>query len=168
MERKSAPDLIIMFCCQLSQHLGASRKARNGKSAKQLPIPRSCFSWWDDHGCGSTAKGSRAQERQEGNNNKASSVHYHGSPACLSGDDDTLLCSLKIRARWRTPLIPALGRQTQADPCEFKASLVFYRVSSWTARATLLRYNLRCPIHAGCLKIIKKTKPQSPRGRTNA
>jgi hypothetical protein len=32
---------------------------------------------------------------------------------------------------WRTPLIPALGRQRQA---EFEASLV-YRVSSRTARA---------------------------------
>ena len=29
---------------------------------------------------------------------------------------------------WHTPLIPALGRQRQADLCEFKASLV-YRVS---------------------------------------
>ena len=33
------------------------------------------------------------------------------------------------------PLIPALGRQRQADLCEFKASLV-YSVSSRTARAT--------------------------------
>ena len=33
-----------------------------------------------------------------------------------------------------TPLIPALGKQRQADP-EFEASLV-YRVSSRTARAT--------------------------------
>ena len=36
---------------------------------------------------------------------------------------------------WRTPLIPALGRQRQEDLCEFEASLV-YRVSSRTARAT--------------------------------
>ena len=35
---------------------------------------------------------------------------------------------------WRTPLIPALGRQKQADPCESEASLV-YRVRSRTARA---------------------------------
>jgi hypothetical protein len=33
------------------------------------------------------------------------------------------------------PLIPALGRQRQVDPCEFKAGLV-YRASSRTARAT--------------------------------
>ena len=33
------------------------------------------------------------------------------------------------------PLIPILGRQKQADLCEFKVSLV-YRVSSRTARAT--------------------------------
>ena len=36
---------------------------------------------------------------------------------------------------WHVPLIPALGRQRQADLYEFKASLV-YRVSSWIARAT--------------------------------
>jgi hypothetical protein len=35
---------------------------------------------------------------------------------------------------WRTPLIPALGRQRQAIS-EFEASLV-YRMSSRTARAT--------------------------------
>jgi hypothetical protein len=41
----------------------------------------------------------------------------------------------KINARqwWRTPLIPALGRQRQVDS-EFEVSLV-YRVSSGTARA---------------------------------
>ena len=33
------------------------------------------------------------------------------------------------------PVIPALGRQRQADLCEFKASLI-YSVSSRTARAT--------------------------------
>ena len=38
-------------------------------------------------------------------------------------------------AWWYVPLIPALGRQTQADLCEFKASLV-YKASSRTARAT--------------------------------
>jgi hypothetical protein len=26
---------------------------------------------------------------------------------------------------WHTPLIPALRRQKQADPCKFKASLVY-------------------------------------------
>jgi hypothetical protein len=37
---------------------------------------------------------------------------------------------------WRhTPFIPALGRQRQADLCEFKDTLV-YRVSSRTATAT--------------------------------
>jgi hypothetical protein len=40
------------------------------------------------------------------------------------------------RAWWRTPLIPALGRQRQVDllSSEFEASLV-YKVSSRTARA---------------------------------
>jgi hypothetical protein len=33
------------------------------------------------------------------------------------------------------PSMPALGRQTQEDLCEFKASLI-YRVSSRTTRAT--------------------------------
>jgi hypothetical protein len=33
-------------------------------------------------------------------------------------------------------LIQALGRQRQADLCEFEASLVVYRVSSRTAKAT--------------------------------
>jgi hypothetical protein len=33
------------------------------------------------------------------------------------------------------PLIPVLGRQKQAELCEFEASLI-YRVSSRTARAT--------------------------------
>jgi hypothetical protein len=36
---------------------------------------------------------------------------------------------------WCTPFIPALGRQRQADLCEFDASLV-YKVSFRTARAT--------------------------------
>ena len=36
---------------------------------------------------------------------------------------------------WRTPSVPALRRQRQAELCEFKASLV-YRVSSKTARVT--------------------------------
>jgi hypothetical protein len=33
---------------------------------------------------------------------------------------------------WRKPLIPALVRQRQADPCEFEASLI-YRVTFRTA-----------------------------------
>ena len=36
------------------------------------------------------------------------------------------------------PLIPELGRQRQADLCEFEVSLV-YRVSSRTARAVIQR-----------------------------
>jgi hypothetical protein len=39
------------------------------------------------------------------------------------------------QAWWHITLFPALGRQRQADVCEFKASLV-YRVISRTARAT--------------------------------
>ena len=36
---------------------------------------------------------------------------------------------------WHTPLTPALGRQSQADLCDFQASLV-NRASSRTAMAT--------------------------------
>jgi hypothetical protein len=36
---------------------------------------------------------------------------------------------------WRTPIIPALRRQRQADLCEFKASLV-YRASFRTDKDT--------------------------------
>ena len=39
---------------------------------------------------------------------------------------------------WRTPLFPALGRQRQADLCEFEASLV-YRASSRTTWAVTQR-----------------------------
>lgn len=35
---------------------------------------------------------------------------------------------------WCIPIIPAPGRQKQADPCAFEASLLFI-VSSGTARA---------------------------------
>ena len=37
------------------------------------------------------------------------------------------------RVWWHSPLIPALGRQSQADLCEFEASLVY---SSRTAKAS--------------------------------
>lgn len=36
--------------------------------------------------------------------------------------------------------MPAVGRQRQADICEFEASLVVYKVSSWTARATQRKF----------------------------
>ena len=39
---------------------------------------------------------------------------------------------------WRTPLIPALGRQRLADLCEFKASLI-YKMNSRTARTVTQR-----------------------------
>jgi hypothetical protein len=41
---------------------------------------------------------------------------------------------IKKSGQWRlTPLLPALGRQSQADLCELEASLV-YRVNSRTAQ----------------------------------
>ena len=50
----------------------------------------------------------------------------------------TSIAIMKISVRWlwwRMPLFPGLGRQRQADLCEFEASLV-YRMSSRTARTT--------------------------------
>jgi hypothetical protein len=41
----------------------------------------------------------------------------------------------QARRQWRMPLSPALGRQMQADLCEFGTSMS-YRGSSKTARAT--------------------------------
>ena len=32
---------------------------------------------------------------------------------------------IEAQRRWRMPLIPTLGRQRQADPCEFEDSLVY-------------------------------------------
>ena len=43
--------------------------------------------------------------------------------------------TMRVGWWWLTPLIPAFGRQSQTDLCEFEASLVF-RVSSRTTRAT--------------------------------
>jgi hypothetical protein len=44
-----------------------------------------------------------------------------------------------VGTHWEhTPLVPALGRQRQADFCEFEASLV-YRANSGTAKAYLPR-----------------------------
>jgi hypothetical protein len=42
---------------------------------------------------------------------------------------------LAAKRLWHTSLIPALGRQRQAELCELEASLI-YRVISKTARAT--------------------------------
>jgi hypothetical protein len=41
----------------------------------------------------------------------------------------TLRNTIKAQPWWYTPLIPALGRQRQAELCKFKSSLV-YKVSS--------------------------------------
>lgn len=78
-ERKSAPDLIVMFCCQLPQHLGASRKARNGKRAKQSAYSTELLllAGWP----GSTAKGSRAQERQVSHGSEWSRLCCYFLPA---------------------------------------------------------------------------------------
>jgi hypothetical protein len=56
------------------------------------------------------------------------------------------------------PLIPALGRQRQADFSEFEASLV-YRVSSWTARAIQRNPVLKKP------KREKKKKKRKGKGK---
>uniref|UniRef100_A0A8C2QCX8 Mannosyltransferase n=1 Tax=Cricetulus griseus TaxID=10029 RepID=A0A8C2QCX8_CRIGR len=56
---------------------------------------------------------------------------------------------------WRTPLIPALGRQRQGDLCEFEGNLVS-RASSKTAKATQ-----RNPV----LKNQKKKKKKKSSGR---
>ena len=40
---------------------------------------------------------------------------------------DLFKSSIGARKWWHTPLIPTLGRQKQANLCEFKASLVYKR-----------------------------------------
>ena len=42
----------------------------------------------------------------------------------LQTPDTDIRTSWGARQWWRTPLIPALGRQRQVDHCEFEASLV--------------------------------------------
>ncbi|XP_040609944.1 dol-P-Man:Man(7)GlcNAc(2)-PP-Dol alpha-1,6-mannosyltransferase isoform X2 [Mesocricetus auratus] len=59
----------------------------------------------------------------------------------------------KLGGFWHTPLIPALGRQRQADLCEFEGSLV-YGVSSKTAKATQ-----RNPVSKNQKKKKKKKSP---------
>ena len=55
------------------------------------------------------------------------------------------------------PLVPVLGRQRQAELCEFEASLV-YRVSSRIARATQRTPVSKANIHYGILKNKGKLK----------
>ena len=60
----------------------------------------------------------------------------HLNPAMRYGKTESVVNRVDSSgAWWRTPLIPALGRQKQEDLCELKASLV-YRVSSRTVRTT--------------------------------
>ena len=67
--------------------------------------------------------------------------HHRSPPKCFRHQDHRHSQSLPLRTAcqagwwWRMSLIPALGRQRQVDPLEFKANLV-YRVSSRTARDT--------------------------------
>ena len=42
----------------------------------------------------------------------------------MDGPEIDLLHTVPTAKWWRTPLIPALGKQRQADLCEFEASLV--------------------------------------------
>ena len=58
-------------------------------------------------------------------------------------------------------LIPVLGRQKQADLCEFKASLV-YRVSSRTVKATQ-----RSPVLKNKTKQTNKQKNQTKQMKTS-
>jgi hypothetical protein len=63
----------------------------------------------------------------------------------LEGASGPLETELHSQAWWRTPVIPALGRQRQWIS-EFEASLV-YRVSSRTARAIQRNPVLKKPTH---------------------
>jgi hypothetical protein len=56
--------------------------------------------------------------------------------------------------QWSTPLIPAMGRQRQADLCEVQASLV-HRACSRTARDT----------QKPCLEIPKKKTGKARQGK---
>ena len=49
----------------------------------------------------------------------------HKSTKFLNGEITGEFKNVKVRAGWwwRTPLIPALGRQGQVDLCEFETSL---------------------------------------------
>ena len=57
---------------------------------------------------------------------------------------------------WRMPLIPALRRQMQADLCEFKPSLVYYRSNSKTASATQRNLVLKTKQSQKLRKIIQR------------
>ena len=71
------------------------------------------------------------------------SSHFKSSKMPLLVVPSSLCCRFKLSCKawttarkwWCTPLIPALGKQRQADLGEFLASLI-YRMSSRTARVT--------------------------------
>ena len=51
------------------------------------------------------------------------------------------------------PLIPALGRQKQADLCEFEVSLI-YIVNSKDSQAYIVRSYLNCPPNTQIITMI--------------
>ena len=72
---------------------------------------------------------------------------------CLANAEAALKPGYEAGRWWHTRLIPALGRQGQANLCEFKASLV-YRVSNRTrSKAT----------EKPCLKTTTKKKKERER-----